>query len=322
MLKNTYGQPAHLGRFRAESTGFSRLPPDGVSMRGSIPLSEPAGGFDLRATIESGQTYLWHRRDGRMFDAADDGGWYHAVIDGEVLRVRQSDGQLEWHATTDADALLSERFRFEDDLWQIRETAPSDEIVQTAYDRFWGLRIVSDPFFPTLISFICSAQMHVRRIASLQQALRETYGETVTLGEETYHTFPAPETLAATSEAELRDLGLGYRAPYVRETARMVADGSLTQAELADLSYEAARERLTEFVGVGQKVADCVCLFALSYLEAIPLDTWMQTALEEFYPDCQRDSYAATSAAFRETLGGAYAGYTQTYLFYHLRTRD
>lgn len=291
-------------------------------MRGSIPLSEPSGGFDLRATIECGQTYLWHRRDGRMFDAADDGGWYHAVVDSDVIRVRQSDGELEWEATTDADPLLWDLFRFDDDLREIRATAPEDEIIQDAYDRFWGLRIVSDPFFPTLIAFICSAQMHVRRIGALQQALREAYGEPVGLGDETYHTFPAPEALATTSESELRELGLGYRAPYVRDTAAMVADGQLTRADLADLSYEAARERLTEFVGVGQKVADCVCLFALSYLEAIPLDTWMQTALEEFYPDCQRGSYTETSRAFREALGGAYAGYTQTYLFYHLRTRD
>lgn len=291
-------------------------------MRGSIPLSDPAGGFDLRATIESGQTYLWNRRDDRMFDAADDGGWYHAVIDGEVVKVRQCNGELEWHATTDADPILWEMFRFDDDLWQIRETAPEDEIIQAAYDRFWGLRIVSDPFFPTLISFICSAQMHVRRIASLQQAMREKYGEEITLGDETYHTFPAPDILAAATESELRELGLGYRAPYVRETASMVASGELTRSDVAGLPYESARERLTEFVGVGQKVADCVCLFALSYLEAIPLDTWMQTALEEFYPECQRDNYAETSRAFRGALGGAYAGYTQTYLFYHLRTRD
>ncbi|MFB6112327.1 MAG: DNA-3-methyladenine glycosylase, partial [Halobacteriaceae archaeon] len=116
--------------------------------------------------------------------------------------------------------------------------------------------------------------------------------------------------------------GLGYRAPYVQSTAEMVADGELRAADVADLPYERARAALTDFVGVGQKVADCVCLFSLSHLEAIPLDTWMRTAIEEYYPDCARDSYAETSRAFRAALGGEYAGYTQTYLFYHLRTRD
>lgn len=291
-------------------------------MRGSIPIEECPGGFDLRATVESGQSYLWRRRDERMYEAADDGAWHHAVPEGEVIRVRQRDGLLKWHATTDADPILNERFRLDDDLPAIRATAPSDDIVQTAYDRFWGLRIVADPFFSTLISFICSAQMRVERIASLQSALRQTYGEAISLAGETYHTFPTPSALAAATETELRDLGLGYRAPYVIETARLVSSGQLTRDDIEGLSYEEAREVLTEYVGVGPKVADCVCLFSLSYLQAIPLDTWMQTAIEEYYPDCARSSYEETSRCFRSALGGTYAGYTQTYLFYHLRTRD
>jgi N-glycosylase/DNA lyase len=88
------------------------------------------------------------------------------------------------------------------------------------------------------------------------------------------------------------------------------------------MAYEDAREWLTRFVGVGDKVADCVCLFSLGFLQAVPLDTWIRTAIAEHYPDCDRGGYAATSRAMREQLGGAYAGYAQTYLFHHLRTRE
>jgi N-glycosylase/DNA lyase len=291
-------------------------------MRGSIPVADLPGGLDLHATLESGQSYLWDRLDGEMYDGPPKERWYHLAYEGEVMRVRQRAGLLEWEATTDAEARLRERLRLGDDLPAIRATAPADDTVQAAYDRFWGLRIVADPFFPTLIAFICSAQMRVERIAGMQRALRRSLGETIEFGERTYHTFPAPETLAAATEAELRELGLGYRAPYVQETAEMVASGELERADVDTLPYEAAREALTGYVGVGQKVADCVCLFALSYLEAIPLDTWMQTAIEQYYPECARESYTETSRAFRTALGGEYAGYTQTYLFHHLRTRD
>jgi N-glycosylase/DNA lyase len=73
-------------------------------------------------------------------------------------------------------------------------------------------------------------------------------------------------------------------------------------------------------VGVGRKVADCVLLFSLGYLEAIPLDTWIRTAIEEHFPDCDRGSYEETSRALRERLGGEYAGYVQTHVFHYLRS--
>ncbi|HMB49334.1 MAG TPA: 8-oxoguanine DNA glycosylase, partial [Natronoarchaeum rubrum] len=88
------------------------------------------------------------------------------------------------------------------------------------------------------------------------------------------------------------------------------------------LPYEQAREELTRFVGVGDKVSDCVLLFSLGYLEAVPLDTWIKTAVEDYYPECDRGNYRDTSRAIREAFGGEYAGYVQTYVFHYLRTRD
>ena len=119
----------------------------------------------------------------------------------------------------------------------------------------------------------------------------------------------------------LRDLGLGYRAPYVVETAEMVASGKLDPTDALGEPYEEARETLTGFVGVGDKVADCVLLFSLGYLEAVPLDTWIQSAIADHFPECDRGSYAETSRAIRERFGGEYAGYVQTYVFHYLRTR-
>jgi N-glycosylase/DNA lyase len=153
----------------------------------------------------------------------------------------------------------------------------------------------------------------------MQQSMAREYGDTLEVDGRTYHAFPTPEQLADRTEDELRDLSLGYRAPYVQRTAEMVADGEADPAAAADLPYEEAREYLTRFVGVGQKVADCVLLFSLGFLEAVPLDTWIRTSIEEYYPDCERGNYEATSRAIRERFGGEYAGYAQTYVFYYLR---
>jgi len=292
--------------------------------RGAISLSE-VGPFDLQSTVESGQSYLWNRRDGRMYDASGAYGgdaWYETTtrLGGgpAVVRARQVDDRVEWESSVDAAPVLRERLRLADDLPAVRAATPDDDVVEAAYDAYWGMHLVRDPPFPSLVSFICSAQMRVARIHAMQEALREAYGTPVEFDGQTYHAYPTPQQLADATEEELRDLGLGYRAPYVLETARMVAGGE-EPAGAAGRDYEDAREWLTRFVGVGEKVADCVLLFSLGYLEAVPLDTWIRTTIEEYYPGCERGNYTDTSRAIREALGGEYAGYTQTYIFHYLR---
>ncbi|KDE59443.1 8-oxoguanine DNA glycosylase [Halostagnicola sp. A56] len=303
---------------------------------GTIPIENCPGGFDLYLTLESGQSYLWRREDGQMYagdgtDTAssdDHGRWYSTVVDGDVIRVRRrrastagaTDGVLEWEATSDREATIRRLLRLEDDLEAIVDSTPDDPLLEKAYDAYRGLRLVEDPPFGTLISFICSAQMRVGRIHDMVSTLARTYGDAVAFDGETYHAFPRPDQLAAATESELRDLGLGYRAPYVVRTAEMVASGEARPEAARDLEYEDAREYLTRFVGVGDKVADCILLFALGFDEAVPLDTWIKTAIADYYPDCDRGNYAETSRAIRERFGGEYAGYAQTYVFHYLRT--
>ncbi|PSQ14961.1 8-oxoguanine DNA glycosylase, partial [Halobacteriales archaeon QS_7_69_60] len=293
---------------------------------GSRPVGALDGGFDLQATLECGQSYLWRRADGRMYEepnAAGGDAWYHVALpstatetdEPEVIRLRQVDELLEWEASTpNAYARIEELLRLDDDLEAILAATPDDPLIERAYEAYRGLRLVRDPPFASLVSFICSAQMRVGRIHEMQVSLAERYGESVAFDGETYRAFPTAERLAAASEADLRELSLGYRAPYVERTAEMVADGEAHPGEARDLAYEAARESLTRFVGVGRKVADCVLLFSLGHLQAVPLDTWIRTAIEEHYPDCERGNYEETSRAIRERFGGDYAGYAQTYV--------
>ncbi|MDL0122074.1 MULTISPECIES: DNA-3-methyladenine glycosylase [Halobacterium] len=290
--------------------------------RGAIPLDDVPGAVDVQATLESGQTYLWWRPDGDTYrtDGLSGGdAWYRTVIDDDVIDVRQTATAIEWRGTTDAAPIVRDALGLHDDLDAVRGAARSDPLITAAWDAYDGLRIVRDPFFGCLVSFICSAQMRVERIFEMQERLRREYGTPITFDGQTVYSVPEPSALAAATESDLRDLKLGYRAPYVQRTAAMVASGELTKRDIDGRAYELARETMTDFVGVGNKVADCVLLFSLGYLAAVPLDTWMQTAIEDHYPDCERGRYEDTSRAFREHLG-PHAGYTQTYLFHYLRS--
>lgn len=297
--------------------------------RGSIDVWSLAGGFDLQSTLESGQSYLWWREDGQDYESTRYHGgeaWYVTTTRKQgspaVIRARQQDGILEWESTIDAEAVLRDRLRLDDDLTTIRQATPSLDLLERAYDAFPGMRLVSDPPFGTLISFICSAQMRVSRIHGMQQALREQFGTPVEFDGTTHHAYPTPAQLADASESTLRELNLGYRAPYVKATAEMVATGEASPEYARGMDYEDAREHVSQFVGVGEKVADCVLLFSLDYLQAVPLDTWIRTTIAEYFPDCDRRNYADTSQALRKRLGEDYAGYAQTYIFHYLRTHE
>ncbi|MFW6384034.1 MAG: DNA-3-methyladenine glycosylase family protein [Halodesulfurarchaeum sp.] len=274
---------------------------------GSFP-----GSLDLSLTLESGQTFLWR-------DVGDR--WYRTVDDGQVIEVRERDGGLDWRAHGDPVPSIRKRLGLDTDLPAILEAFPDDPVLQAARDRLAGLRLVNEPPVPTVFSFILSAQMRVERIHELVTALRRTYGDRIEWGEESVAQFPETRVLAETSEEALRDLGLGYRAPYVRETAKLLAAGAIDLDAVADLPYERAREALTELVGVGPKVADCVLLFGMGFSEPVPLDTWIRTAIQEHFPGAAKGSYAETSRAIRERLG-PHPGYAQTYVFTHLRTRE
>ena len=296
--------------------------------RGSIPAADVPGGIDLQSTLESAQTFLWTRDDDEPYGApsAHGGGeWYHTVAGDDVVCARRRGDALEWRATTDAAPLLRRRLRLDDDLDAIFATlsavadADADGPLARARRSFPGLRVVRDPFFPCLISFICSSRMPVARIHAARRDLAAAFGDEVTVEGDAFRAFPRPAQLAAATESELRDLGLGFRAPYVAETASMVADGDLTAEDLRDDPYPTAHERLQAFRGVGPKVADCVALFALGHLEAVPVDTWTRRLIEEHYPECARDSDGATADAFRKKFG-AYAGYAQTYLYHAARS--
>lgn len=291
----------------------------GSHVTGAIPLDDLDGGIDLQLTLASGQSYRWRREDEELFvpPASLPTPWYETVHNGTIVRVRQTADALEYEGTDGVEATLSRLLRLDDDLDAILRAGPDHEVYRAAVDHCRGMRLVRDSLYVGLLSFICSTNMRVERIHGMVRSLMETFGPTYEFDGRTLHGFPAPETLASASEAALRECSLGYRAPYVKETARLLTEGEVYLPE-SDLAYEARREALTAFHGVGPKVADCALLFGDGDLEAVPLDRWIERAIEAHFPDCVGDTYAETSRNIRSALG-PYPGYAQTYLFHHLR---
>ena len=150
-----------------------------------------------------------------------------------------------------------------------------------------GIRMLQQDPVETVFAFICSANNNIPRITGMMDKLCRNYGEHIgeALGT-SYYQFPSPCQLAQDGiEEELRDLGFGYRAKFIQQTAKIISEkGTEWLNELRDeYEYLEAREALMQLPGVGPKVADCICLMALNKLEAVPVDTHVWQVAQQHY---------------------------------------
>lgn len=271
--------------------------------------------FDLEATMTCGQTFCWHRIDGKLYE--DGNPHFYTFRNQKPLIVEQKDSGEIIAKTELSRAEVEEALGLHHDLEDVFQTFPEDENLETARDELWGLRIIQDEFFPCMISYLLSPQMRIPRIKKMHNNIAEKYGETVEVEGRELLRFPTQEELAEATEDELRDLGTGYRAKYIVETMEILQNG-FEHREMDDMNYEEAREYMKNLYGVGDKVADCVLLFSKGFHEAYPIDTWADKALKQNYPELHSDDYDEVSRNMREHFG-EYSGYAQEYIFHAAR---
>lgn len=277
----------------------------------------PAEDFSLQASLASGQTFRW-----TAHQAAPAGEWwYYGFIGRGVLKVRQDGARLLCESSDPALSAhrIAHYFGLDQPLAEILSSIDVDMQVHHAIARYRGLRVLRQDGWETLASFICASFNNILRIEGMIGRLCQAFGDPVALNGFRGFGFPEAQTIAAASERRLRSLGLGYRAPYLRATARLVAEGRLRIDHLRRVDYEAARRALLGCAGVGEKVADCVALFGCEKYEAFPIDVWMERAMRYYFR--HREVTRRKAHAYARRHFGPYAGYAQQYLYHYLRNR-
>lgn len=252
----------------------------------------------------------------------------------------------EEQAVDDTEALLRNYFNLHHDLAELyKQWAEADPNFRKRAPRFTGVRMLNQDAWEALVGFICSSNNNISRISQMVHKLCLHYGPYIgAIGDEVFHDFPSPAALTAPGvEAHLRELGFGYRARYIAQTAQNIsqdrpegwllslrnpasvawgaAPGKTTAADEAP-TYKRAHEQLLELTGVGPKVADCVCLMGLGWGEAVPVDTHVwQIAMRDYKfggksknKTLTKALYDAVGDHFRE-LWGSQAGWAHSVLF-------
>jgi N-glycosylase/DNA lyase len=277
-----------------------------------IPFEGP---LELEHTLGCGQAFRWRA----------EGEWHIGTVKDVALKVRRVPQGLEYVSSPPVNAsFVRSYFRLDDDLDAILDEISrhsrkkGDCHLKEAVRMYRGLRLLRQDPWECLASYVTSAVSNIPKITRCIENMSRKFGTRIELdGWETY-SFPIPEALAAAGARGLRDCELGFRARYISELAREVAAASLDVGALRLASYDEARKALMRLMGVGEKVADCACLFSLDKLEAFPVDRWVQrVAGRLFFRNRPIPVRRVRQWGMRKY--GRYAGYAQEYLFHYIR---
>ena len=256
--------------------------------------------FDLAQICQSGQCF-------RMREKSK--GIYSVIAGNRYLELEQQGGECTFYCgEAEFYDFWEEYFDLKGDYAVYTEQiAPDDLYLKNAAEYGSGIRILRQDLWEMTVSFLISQQNNIARIRRCIENICKSYGnKMINEHGEVFYAFPMPEALAVLEENALLECNLGYRSKYVVRTAKSIVTGEIDLEAVSRLPYREAREELLKLFGVGRKVADCICLFALHKLEAFPVDTHIEQALQAHY-----------KSGFPMDRYEGYQGVLQQYIFYY-----
>jgi N-glycosylase/DNA lyase len=281
-------------------------------------IEVPAPDFDLEKTLGSGQVFHWQKVGDGFVGAIGDLPVY-VKQDGRALKVRFGGLPKPTREPRALPGIVEHYFALDHPLAEICDSFPKDPVMNAARHFCRGLRIIRQPKWECLATFICSSMKQVAHIRQISMALRKRFGEQRRIDDHLVYTFASPPRLAQALEKELRDCKLGYRAKNLRKTARLVSSGQADLEAWSALPDAELRKQLCALPGVGPKIANCVMLFAYERLRAFPIDVWIERVLRQHYFSGRKKMTAQGLRQFSKTYFGEHGGYAQQYLFHHAR---
>jgi N-glycosylase/DNA lyase len=262
-------------------------------------------GIDLDRTFDCGQCFRFDK-----FEDSDFGFVYRGVAFGREISFAERGGNIVAVGCGEEDfnSLWRGYLSLDEDYGAIHKELLSlsqSPALGLAVEHGKGIRILKQDPWEAICSFIISQNNNIPRIKGLIRALSERAGERI--GEGVY-TFPEAKAVADLGEEGLRALKVGFRAPYILDAAKKVAEGELDFEKIRQMTTADAERELCRVKGIGPKVADCALLFGFGKYDAFPVDVWIKRVIAKYFDE-----------GFKPADLGRYAGIAQQVLFYYER---
>jgi len=257
--------------------------------------------FNPRDILECGQIFRYRKND--------DGNY--VVLSGSHKAVIVEKENLYEITTNDVD-FFEEFFDLKTDYCKIKSAIGKDQFVAKAIKQCPGVRILKNEFVEMTVSFVISANNHIKRIQQIVDGICKGCGEKI---DDEDYAFPKLDKLCEKDLDFYNQLHAGYRGKYLVKLAHELK--SFDVHSLDHKSTEECKKILQNLSGVGPKVADCILLFGLGRQDVFPIDTWMEQVYHKYY-----ETGLINRNKMREFFVkkfGVNAGYAQQYLFYAQR---
>ncbi len=267
--------------------------------------------FDALSTLDCGQIFRFKKLNKGYLVLSKDKG---AIIHTE-------NNQTTIQCLAEEKEYFINFFDLNRDYKAICDSAKSQNlsILTKSVESGKGIRILNQDIEETLFSFIISQNNNIPRIKGIIEKLCQGLGEKREILGIEYFAFPTVEKMAKADLSFYQNIGLGYRARYIKNLAESIYNG-LNLHELNALSTKELRKSLLGILGVGKKVADCVLLFGFHKSDSFPVDTWIEKVYREDFKGEIKDRAKISDylvERFKEN-----SGYYQQYLFYHKRSHE
>lgn len=286
--------------------------------------------FKLSHILENGQCFRWDRIE-EQNDSA-----FIGVVANNVFKISEKekevldDDNLEVTKLTDiyiettmeeitAKKFLEEYFNLSENYEDIKKKYSENyESLKKATEFAYGLRILKQDEFETIISFIISANNNIKRIKKIINNISMKCGKKIEFEGKEYYGFPDIEELRKLKEEDFKLLGAGFRAKYLESTVNKIYSDNLEKyiEKLNNLSNKDLEKELLNLKGVGPKVANCIMLFGFNRIDSFPIDVWVKRVMQEEFFGGEEVSNKKIEE-FANTLYEK--GLAQQYLFYWRR---
>ena len=262
---------------------------------------------DLQNTLDSGQSFAWNRINDK------NGVYFKGFYNNHEILIEQKNNQIIVEILNNAfDNNFSNNFTnyLGDRPIELNnyDLLLNDPIINPVIKRYPGLRILKQDPWECIVGFITSSCSNLKRIKHHMKSLREINNSK----------FPLPVEITSMGEKKLRELGFGFRAPYIINIAESILNESIYIQELKILSYESALNELIKVKGIGRKIADCILAYSFNKTESFPVDRHVLNGLIRWY-DFPKKISPQKASDIAKNMFGDISSHAQQYIFHRQR---